>query len=185
MNILHFLLICYFTLTLGIAGIAKIDSPKFFFHNLQERFGIPLEVSKLLSIVFPWGEIVIALLLLIAPNPYHILVTSTVLLLFFMFFLMNVRAFYSSGLDSCGCYGRALKKRGVTSSISTSMIQVILSTIMFITSFWSNTLMYIYYLLSIMIIVSLFAWLLWRTWQRLRYYKDLVGYSTEDNASNV
>jgi hypothetical protein len=172
MNILHFLINCYFILVLGIAGIAKIDSPQPLFSTLRHRYKFSQSLSSWISKIFPWGELLIAIILLLPANLLHIIMSGMVVSLFLWFLLLNSISYYTSKAGECGCYGEALKKRGITVNISTTFVQCVLSVILFLTAIWSSSLPQFYYLISTILFTSLFSWLLWKTWQRHQYQKQ-------------
>lgn len=169
MNVSHFLLNCYFSLVLGVAGIAKIDSPKTFFATLCYRYNIPEHESEWISRIFPWGELLVAVALLIPIYIFHVIMIGITFFLFFLFLSLNIISHYTHKFDECGCYGKSLKKRGITISLSTSLIQFILSMSLFLTAIWSHPLPMFYYMLNTVLFITLFSLLLWRTWQRHQY----------------
>jgi hypothetical protein len=172
MNILHFLLNYYFVVVLGVAGIAKLDSPQTFFSTLRYRYNFPQQTSDWISKVFPWGELLIAMVLLLTSNLYHMVMSGIVMLLFLSFLLLNSISHYAHKADECGCYGKSLKRRGITVSSSTSFLQFTLSIALFLTALWSSPFLQLYYIISTILFTSLFGWLLWRTWQRRQYQRQ-------------
>lgn len=169
MSILCILLGCYFTAVLGVAGIAKLDSPAFFASRLSSRYKLPQRSSLWISRIFPWGEVIVALLLLTPVNTYRMFITLTVSALFLAFAILHIILHYGYQIDDCSCYGKSLRKRGVTTNITSSIIQWLLSMILLLTTIEYKSVAPFYYSISLAFFIGLFSWLLWRTWQRYHY----------------
>lgn len=170
MNIVHYILDIYFSAVLGIAGISKIDGSQAFIISLRRLYLLPEKSANFIGICFPWIEICLSILLLLATGTIKLIVTICVLSCFILFFYFNVtvRLRHRSTSD-CGCFGKALQRRGVNTNGITSLIQLILAFLLTIMAFRSDTLSWIYYLAGSTLFVGMYAWLLWRTWQRYRH----------------
>ncbi len=164
--IFHFSLNCYFAAVLGIAGVAKIDSPRFFASSLRTIYKFSPRTSFWLSRVFPWVEIILALMLLMPIHIFQVNVAFINSMLFGIFFLFHLRTYFNHPAEDCGCYGKSLRKMGITTNIISSAIQWILSVMLLLLAIWSNTIVLFTYYVGLILFGGGFIWLLWRTRQR-------------------
>ncbi|HZO73320.1 MAG TPA: MauE/DoxX family redox-associated membrane protein [Ktedonobacteraceae bacterium] len=169
MNIVHYILDIYFSAVLGIAGISKIDGPQAFIISLRRHYLLPEKSVSFIGICFPWIEICLSVLLLAATGTIKLIVTICVLICFVLFSYFNVATrFKHRSTSDCGCFGKALQRRGMNTNGITSLIQLVLAFLLTITALQSDTLSWIYYLTSSVLFVGTYVWLLWRTWCRYR-----------------
>ena len=167
--ILYFLFACYFSAVLGIAGIAKIDSPGFFSSTLRSRYGISARNSVWINRAFPWSELILALLLFTPQSACRIITAFLIALLFFLFLMLHFRSYRGRQSENCSCYGKALKKRGMTTDIISSLLQLLLSTFLVLMAILNDSVSPFYYVIGFILFAGVFGWLLWRTWQRHQY----------------
>ena len=167
MSIFHFLLDVYFAATLGIAGIAKIDSPEWFMSALRYQHRFPEWSISKVGRIFPWIEILLAVTLLLTINFYKLMITTIIFVIFIFFLILNIKsALNRASVANCGCFGRALRQRNLYSSSATSFIQVVLAASLISLALWTSPLGWRYYFISGMLFIGVYIWLLWRTWER-------------------
>ncbi len=166
MNILRFLLDIYFAMVLGTSGLAKIDSPAYFATVLRRQQLLPAWSINLISKAFPWFEIIIAFLLLLAESTCKILVVSTVCVLFLTFLLIKVILLVRGQSTDCGCYGKALSQKIEESGIVVAVVQAIFALGLFSLTLWQLPLPRIYYGVSAVLFATASGWLMWKMWKR-------------------
>lgn len=126
MTIVHFVLDLYFAATLGVSGIAKVESPRSFAATLRQQGILPRQAIGSVSRVLPWAEIVLACALVagLAPVP----VASVVLALFVGFFAVETFLLITGRTADCGCYGNTRRQLVDGASLMTSAALVVLAT---------------------------------------------------------
>ena len=92
--------------TLVVSAVAKLHDPRdtssAFLQLGLPRILLRLRVPRLL----PYGELVLAAALLLAPTPWYVVATSVALLLFAAYFLVILRAVRLPYPVTCACFGR-------------------------------------------------------------------------------
>lgn len=167
MEAVVFLLTLYFSAILGIAGLTKLDDPRFFRSVLHHQQILPKWGINGVSKIFPWIEILLSVALLASPNLYKVAVAFLLLFLFLTFFIFNILLYRRkrSGAN-CGCFGKHVERKGLNTDIITSFIQLILAVLLVVLLFWAHPLSMGYYLVSSILNIVILSWLAWRTWQR-------------------
>ncbi len=125
MNLLRFLLDCYFALVLGISGLAKIDRPRLFAVTLRRHGILPTWSVGLVSRVFPWLEVLVAGMLIANVVPMYSVVIA--LFLFGGFLVIEGVLLATKRAADCGCYGGAHRQRVDSASVTTSGLLVALA----------------------------------------------------------
>ena len=166
MNILRFVLDIYFAMVLGTSGLAKIDSPAHFATVLRRQQLLPAWSVPLISKTFPWFEIIIAFLLLLAENIFKTLVVFIVFALFLLFSIIKLILLVRGQSTDCGCYGKALSQKIEESGIVVAVVQVIFALGLFVLTLWQFPLPRIYYGVSAVLFATGFGWLTWKMWKR-------------------
>ncbi len=92
--------------TLVVSAVAKLRDPRdtssVFLQLRLPRVLLRLRVPRLL----PYGELVLAALLLLAPGAWYVVAATATLLLFVAYFLVILRAVRLPYPVRCGCFGR-------------------------------------------------------------------------------
>jgi len=167
MSILHLALDLYFTFALGIAGIAKLETPDSFASLLRYQYTFPTWSINMIVKIFPWVEILLALSLLLPIHMYKIF--ATLLLLFFFLFFFAIRLishWRGISVKDCGCYGQSIQRSGPDMNLVTLLTQVILAFLLLATTLWTVALPWMYYFVSFLLVISFYSWLLWNMWRR-------------------
>jgi hypothetical protein len=185
MSILHFALSLYFALVLGIAGIAKIDTPQIFATFLRSRFANDAWGTQALVRFAPWIELVLALVLLLVPENFRLPVTLVLSCLFLSFCVLHSGIFFTKpqkGRD-CGCYGKAIKFEHFKTDAQVVLVQFLLTLVLVGLTLWVSPLLGAYFLVASALFLGLCGWLLFRTRQRYQNVADLmpVGGKTPQN----
>ncbi len=135
-NIIRDALSLYFSAVLGISGLAKIDQLESFITTLTQQRIIPRRGVRIIGIALSWGEIFLALILLLGIS---LPVAAVITLVIFVAFLITNSALVRRGWETdCGCYGKAYPQKVDTNSIITSIIYVAFSVVYVISVFYSN-----------------------------------------------
>jgi hypothetical protein len=167
MSIIHFLLIIYFAAVLGIAGIAKIDSPTLFISELQYQYKLPSWSVRPVGKLFPWIELVVTIFFIGIAGLNKFFAGFLILAIFIFFSVLNkIKYNQKQNASDCGCYGRTLQKRGLSTNTTTLHIQVVLAILLVVITLLTNPLPEEYYFSCMILFIVGYSWLLWKTLQR-------------------
>jgi hypothetical protein len=171
MSILQFIFDFYFAVALGVAGVAKADNFSSFILTLQYQYMIPKWGAEIIGRVFPWGEIFLATSLLMPPVAYRFIVTCGTLLVFIIFLVLKIILIKGKRFNSsCGCYGEITQRQISFQSMLTLIIQVVLVILLILLTLCSSSLPWQCYLVSLVLLIGFYSWLLWKTWKRQLAY---------------
>lgn len=165
MKIIHLLLDIYLAAVLGTTGISKIDNPIHFVATLRTQYKLSPQIAQLLGKLFPWTELLLAMLLLLATGEMKLVVTLAVFFLFLLFLTFHIIAQVRGLTQNCGCYGGIPESNRYT-NYGTLLLQALLAGGLVVLMVWTQPLSWKYYLLSSIIVIGFASWLLWKTWQR-------------------
>jgi hypothetical protein len=120
---------------LCISAVAKIrhpDDTASVFRQLElPEFLLRFRAPRLL----PYGELVVAALLLTAPNGWYVVAAALALLLFLAFLLVVVRGLRLPGEIRCGCFGELGLGLITPQTVVRNAVLVAVATITFLDSF--------------------------------------------------
>jgi hypothetical protein len=177
MSILHLVLDIYFVFALGVAGIAKLDTPSSFASILRYQYKIPVWSIGMVVKIFPWIEIVVALSLLLTIPVYKTLITFLLLFLFLFFLAIRLISHWRGlSVKDCGCYGQSIQQSGLDISLGPLIIQVFLALLLLATTLWGVTLPWAYSFVSFVLVITFYCWLLRNVWQRRRLRRTVTNF---------
>lgn len=173
MDIIHFFLDFYFAFVLGIAGIAKVDSPHLFISALRFQYKLSPWYSRAIGKIWPWIEIAISMSLLLTTMIYKMAITVCIFLLFLFFLIFHLVTYIRGYAVDCGCYGRGGHPHQRNANLGTLLLQVILAALLVTVALCTSPLSWAYYLFGSVIVMVIYSCLLWKTWQR--HYRSVIA----------
>ncbi len=127
MLILSLVLAFYFATVLGVSGLAKIEQPAAFASSLRKQRIFPRWSITSISFLIPWGEIVLAIMLVLRVN--YVFTTALVLTLFAGFLIIEAILLITKRTAACGCYGTVFTQKVDAGSLVTSFAFVCFATL--------------------------------------------------------
>jgi hypothetical protein len=115
----------YFAALLGVAGFAKVHQRQQFALTLRQQRILPHWSIPLIALILPWGELLIAELLIVGIA--KALTAGIVLTLFLSFLVFKLILMVSQPKADCGCSGASQAQPVDNASIVVATIFVLLA----------------------------------------------------------
>lgn len=133
MGLLTVTLELYFAATLGVAGLSKVDTSSSFAMTLRQQRILPSWSIGFVSRILPWGEILLAVLLLVGIKETITVIAVT--LLFAVFLGIKVFLFITKSEADCGCtaHSQPQKVDGVSVAVSVLLLFFAILLLWFVT----------------------------------------------------
>lgn len=163
---ISFLLNLYFAAMLGIAGLAKLDSPESFAITLRQQRILPIWSVSAISRLLPYVEVVLACMLVVGIVPTF--TAATVLLLFISFLGVKLLLALTNPGASCGCSGATQSQVVDNASLLVSCVLIALAVLQLWTTIWVVPISWTWRLLGILVFNVSSLPMVWRVVERRR-----------------
>lgn len=185
MSFVLFGLSLYFAAMLGVSGLAKVENTNSFASTLRRQRILPTWSIQLVSSMFPWLEVGIALLLIVTMGALAVWSAAITLLLCACFLATEITVALTKRAADCGCYGTAYKRKVDGASIGTSTLLVLIAGLQLWLAGWTPGPGWQWRLGALLVYVSAGVWLCSRMWQRRRAKRLRFAANTSAASSDV
>lgn len=170
MTIVLLILDLYFAAMLGISGIAKLENVEYFADTLRRHRILPLWSIITVSRVFPWLEILGAVLLISGFKPIETSIFT--FFLFAGFLAIELILVMTKRAMECGCYGVAFPQTVDWVSLVVSLVLVALAGVHLWLEMWVSPIGIAWRVPLMLLSLLLTVLIVWKIGVRKRFLSE-------------